>query len=198
MLVVIIATVLISFCLLVLNYLQKSNRLPVSQTRRLAHILSGVYSLVIYPAVEKKWFLIVCAGFAIIMIISRSKNFFTCVHAIDRQTYGENLFSVSMFLTALLAGDETTIFMIATLILTFADVAAGWSGDLLKSKKKTVVGSGAFFLVSTTILLIFQVPIGLSVILSLLLTVVEYLSKWGLDNLLIPVVATLVLRIFGV
>ncbi len=88
-------------------------------------------------------------------------------------------------------------------MLGFSDALASLVGSrfgkhhfLIINNKKTFEGSTAFFF--TTILILFFLGIfgTLGVILSLLLTLFEAVLVFGLDNLVVPVIAALLFKLF--
>lgn len=131
---------------------------------------------------------------------------------VDRRSSGDLCFPVAVAILFLVARDNSILYFVPLLILTFADPAAalvgtrygftrlGWSQGA-----KSLEGSVAFFFVAFFSahfpLFLMDDAAGAeallaAALLSLLLTVVEAAARDGLDNLLIPVCGLFLLRVF--
>jgi dolichol kinase len=134
------------------------------------------------------------------------------IHGVDRKSLGEIYFVVAVGGLFLFSSGDPLLFCIPMLILTFADVAAGVAGLYCGSLRfrtvageKSIEGSFAFFLTAflcthTALLLFTEMGRGETLLsalaMGLFLTLVEAVAGNGLDNLLIPLVAFLLLKTY--
>jgi phytol kinase len=132
------------------------------------------------------------------------------LYGIQRVSFGEVYFPLSICLLFVLAGHNALLYSIPVLTLTFADTAAAAAGKRFGRLRypapggyKSLEGSAAFF-VTACICALGPLALALrgaslsavfvAIALSLLLTAVEAMSFGGLDNLLIPILGYLFLQ----
>jgi len=137
------------------------------------------------------------------------KMFAPCLN-VQRLTFGAPLFGLSFFIMYILSADNKTLYLICCSILTFADTAAALVGTrfpvgqfkVLQSHK-SISGCIAFFLTSSICILIPLVSLGhfnistdvnISVYLASIITCIEAIAVFGLDNLFIPISAFYLLQ----
>jgi len=164
-------------------------------TRRVVHVFSGLSTLLDFLLLPGPWFLALIAISLVGIAASQKFGWLTSVHEVRRRTYGEVFLPVGTLSTYAATSGEPRLFIPALLIMTFADAASGITSDLLRLQRKSLRGSAVFFAVATGILLGFATPIWHAVLFAFVLTVVERISKWGSDNLTIPLAAGLLLRL---
>jgi dolichol kinase len=145
-----------------------------------------------------------------VMFLSKNKNILTSIHHVSRKTYGEIYFPLSIVITALFFPIRY-VFIYAILIMAISDGFASVVGQkyarktysILKSQK-SYVGSFTFFALSLIIgiFVLYSLNIEntaisflISFICAAILTIVEGALSYGLDNLLIPPLAALLLEI---
>ncbi|HSX45935.1 MAG TPA: hypothetical protein VLG27_02940 [Candidatus Saccharimonadia bacterium] len=145
-------------------------------------------------------------AFVVVVLISKALNIFTAIHSVQRLTWGELCFALSVGTVAFATHDKW-IYMASLLQMSIADGLAAVVGvrfgrsntyTILK-RTKSMVGTLTFFVASVIILTVYkkysgdhlttQFIIGLSVLASLL----ENVSINGLDNLFVPLVVALFL-----
>lgn len=140
------------------------------------------------------------------MAVSQRLNLLRSIHGVRRSTLGEVCFPLAISITALLFPDRA-VFAYAIVTMAVSDVAAWAAGRRfgtvrlpLPGSSKTYAGSAAFFGATLVIgaVLLPRLSHGVSPALllgapvALAATVVEALSRRGLDNLLVsPVTAAL-------
>ena len=122
------------------------------------------------------------------------KSLGTVLYGVERKSYGEFFYVVSVLLIFYLSKGDKILFSIPILILTFADKQLATENE----DKKSLEGSFAFFIVAfmatLTPLLLFS-EVGRSELLSIALIVgfnialIEMIASNGNDNLLIPLTA---------
>jgi len=186
--------------------------------RKLMHIGSGMVALSIPWLFQTTWpVLLLCAasvaGLLAIKYLKYLKhNIGRVVGEVKRESSGDIYFPLTIAVLFLLSKGDPLFYSIPIMILTFADAAAALVGIFYgvlhyetRDGLKTIEGSLAFFLVAFFCaylpMLIFT-DLGskeiflIAFLLAFLLMIVEAAVGWkGLDNLLIPVIGFLVLKV---
>lgn len=174
--------------------------------RKTVHMLVGVLvSLWPYYLTWNEIRLISLAFLAVVAV-SKLLNIFASIHEVERFSIGEISFALAVGLITYVT-KTNWIYTAALLQMSLADGVAAIVGVHYGHKnsykvfgaKKSIAGTLAFFVTSIAILLIidYLAKANLSLILmlgvSLLVTMVENVAVYGLDNLLIPLVTALIL-----
>ncbi|GAB2465708.1 dolichol kinase [Conyzicola lurida] len=194
-----VATVVLVALMLVLELLVRRRGVGPETTRRIAHVLACLYGVFAHSVLPPWLFVAACSLFVVALVISRRRGLLAAVHTTRRRSLGEVYLPGGIIIAALagaVAGSDG-VFLAAILILSFADVAAGVTGDLLRSTTKTWWGSLAFFVVAGVITLVCGFSPLASVTVALAATAAERVSTRGLDNLTVPVVAGVLLALFA-
>ncbi len=196
-----LALCLFSFSLLyiVLEVLRRRALLRQVVTRKLAHLGSALLILTFYPLLTKVVFLVVTFIFFGLFIFSYRHKILSSVHTSRYTTYGELFFPVGVISTALFFYQAPFIFTTSILVLGIADALAGYYDSFFE--RKTLSGR-LIFLIATVVLLSlqtahYQIPLSYTtiVLVSTLVTLSEYLSPKGLDNLTIPLSLSVLLSL---
>ena len=182
--------------------------------RKAIHACNSIIAFSLYVLDKSEVLLIVAISGSIIVLFdcirinSKSVNFF--YNSIfgkvtrdfeDRRLTGASYVMIGSFFV--LCFFETTVCIPALLIMSFSDTAAAIVGKLYgKTKifKKSLEGSFAFFMVSFIIILCFipDIDLTFSIIAIIVVTIVELLPKFGLDdNLLIPIISAFIISMGG-
>jgi phytol kinase len=170
-------------------------------SRKLAHVLAGTSAAFLPVFMSFREIMILSLVFLPVMVISKRRNLFTSIHAVDRETYGEIFFPISIFLVAWWF-PGTQIFTYGVLIMSISDGFASIIGQKYGKKqyrlwqsKKSYVGSIVFF--GTALLIGLVVAPSVSVLnvcsLAAILTFTEAILSGGLDNLILPPLASALL-----
>lgn len=198
-------------------FLRRRGALGPEASRKAVHIGSGVVALPLPWLFADVWpVLALCAASATALVVVRLRPALrdgvgAALHAVERTSWGEVLFPVSIGALFALAHGEPAMYVIPLAVLTFADAAAALVGTRVglvrfrtAEAQKSVAGSLAFlavtFGVTLAALLAFDVAtvqraLLLAAISSVLLTLLEAVSFRGLDNLLLPVLGYVMLRV---
>jgi len=195
------------FILLIFSeYLWRKKILSSEITRKLIHIVVGVF--VAFWPLFMSWLSIelISIAFIVVVLISLKTKLFKSIHSVDRSTWGELLFAVAIGLLSLTVHTRW-IFAAAMLHLSLADGLAAIFGShfghglryQIFGDPKSVVGSLTFLIVSTLILVFVGVEWGQaswSIVawLPLLTTATENIAVHGTDNLFVPLIVALGLR----
>lgn len=209
----IIASLLgIFLIMLISEWLYNRKMLMVEDRRKFVHILSGVF-IAFWPH-WMSWFAIEIVGMLIVLgvVINRKYDFFKFSKHIQRETYGEYFFGLAVTACALLT-HNMVFFAIAMLILALSDGFAALVGKhydkntkyTVFGNTKTVAGTLTFWFVTICIIgtgALFAhdfIPLTnyywLVVVLPPLLCLVENVFVWGLDDLAVPILTVVVLRL---
>jgi dolichol kinase len=105
-----------------------------------------------------------------------------------------------VFMSLIWLPKDFTFFIFGMLVLTISDAVAALVGKLWAKKKilsseKTYLGSFAF-LISTIILLLVIIGfnnLNLIILISIILTLLEFILIYGIDNIFLPIVASYLL-----
>jgi len=183
--------------------------------RKIVHVGSGLLALSL-PWLFTTWWpvVIACGVSAIGLAVLRHTNWFPVrlrevIGSVDRESGGEFYFPLAIAMLFLLAGADPLLYCIPVLILTFADTAAAVVGlrfgcTHYRSTRghKSVEGSLAFFVVSFlctySVLLRFSDLTGfdslqIAVAVAVVTMLTEAIATDGLDNLLSPLIALVLL-----
>ena len=177
--------------------------------RKLVHMGAGV--IIAFTPYFMEWTyikLLALLFIAVVLIVSRYK-FFKSIQSVKRSTKGEILFAIGILICALLE-PANWIFVAAVLHLAVADALAAVVGIrwgkrtryTLLSHGKSMLGSLTFFYVSMAIMFaayIFVDPVNYPelfkalVLAPAVLTFIENVSWYGLDNVTIPIMTIILL-----
>jgi phytol kinase len=147
-------------------------------------------------------------AFLVGIILSKSLHIFQAIHSVQRPTWGEIFFAIAVGAVALTTHNKW-IYLAALLQMSLADGLAAVVGIrygqrrryLVFGHTKSLAGTVTFLVVSLAILMIFNQLSGSYVSLPLMLGVaaiaslIENLGVFGLDNLLVPLVVAVALRL---
>ncbi|HET6746805.1 MAG TPA: hypothetical protein VFH06_01725 [Candidatus Saccharimonadales bacterium] len=185
-----------------IEYIARKTAVVTEVSRKLAHILAGI-SAAFLPLVLPYPSIALLAGvFLIVMMISRKLHVFTSIHDVTRRSYGELFFPIVIGGMALIF-PQNILYMYGVLVMALADGLAGLLGTFygratysLGRAQKSYLGSGVFFLVCVGIGWV-MTPQESVIIIAIILTCVEAVSSKGLDNLLLPPIAAILMAALG-
>ncbi|HLZ61075.1 MAG TPA: hypothetical protein VKR06_29345 [Ktedonosporobacter sp.] len=198
-----------------LTLYQRWRPLAPETSRKLFHIGGGLTTLTFPWVFASGWPVLILALITIPSLLALKYmhtfkgNLGLVLYRVDRRSFGEIYFPLSVCLLFVIAGNNPLLFSIPVLILTLADPMAAIIGGhygqlryLTIKGKKSIEGSLAFFLVAFFCvhipLLLFTTTgrveaVLIAALVGLLVMLVEAVSCDGLDNLLIPIVSYLLL-----
>lgn len=191
-----------------LSLYQRWQPLAPETSRKLFHIGGGLTTLTFPWVFASAWPVILLALITIPSLLALKYirafkgNLGTVLYRVDRKSFGELYFPLSVCLLFVVAQANALLFLIPILILTLADpmaaVIGGRYGRLrykITRGQKSVEGSAAFFLVAFPSVL-FPLLLGtttgrveallIAVLVGLLVMLAEAVAWEGLDNLFIP------------
>ncbi|HEY3289235.1 MAG TPA: phosphatidate cytidylyltransferase [Anaerolineae bacterium] len=194
--------------------LRRAFRFPVEFTRKFVHIGVGMWSWGTVVLFQNKWFAIIPpAAFIIINYISYRRGLIKTLETGDRSNLGTVYFPIAFTALILLFFDTGKVVFVAALMpMTWGDAFAAIVGRMKGAHKYTVFGSTRSLEGSLVMLFLSLIALWITLAVffpaeparlfwialpvSVLVTVVEAISPFGLDNLLVPAAGAL--GIFGI
>ena len=202
---------------LLLNKLEKSEKLNSEVIRKILHIGSGIGGLTLPFIFEKKSSVIILGAVFLVLLISirivkhNVAGFKKVLETKNRKTFGDIYFIISIMGLWLVSSDDKVMYALPLIILMFSDAFAALIGEFYSKYKfntgfgvKSIEGSVTFFLTTYFICINFflffsdieSINIVLvSLLLSILTMILEIISWNGLDNLFVPFFVYLFLRL---
>lgn len=190
------------------EYLRRVHLLHTEVTRKFIHITVAGWAASWPFFMEWKQIQLISLLMFVGIVLSRGMHLFRAIHGVQRRTWGELFFAMSIGLAAVLARDEWT-FAAAMLVMGVADGFAALAGTLIDGRRYRVFGhtksfhGTAVFFVCTLVILVAcsmpgNFPIGLVgfVLLPAIASVFENISIAGTDNLFVPLVVMLGIGLF--
>ena len=175
--------------------------------RKLMHVGTGLFALVMPWLFPDRWPVYMLIGATmIVMLILRLPRFSNglgaALHSVERTSYGDFLLALSVGFCFLLARENTLFYVLPIAVLTLADAAAALAGTTYGTKRyvvedgeKSIEGSVVFFVVTLLVaiicfLFLSKLPpsniLMLCVMVAAFGTLVEAQSWRGFDNLFLP------------
>ena len=208
MIAAILAVLVVFGLLMISEYLWRIRKIRSEFTRKFVHITVGTF--VAFWPFFLSWHYIELLSVAFLVVVSFSRllYIFHSIHRVPRKTHGEVLFAIGVGATALIT-HEPWVFMVAILHLSLADGLAAVVGTHYQrpgkykvlNHTKSVLGTLTFWLVSVLILSVYVLLHGprdlwpVIIWLPPLAALIENIGIGGSDNLLVPVVVAVVLRL---
>jgi phytol kinase len=204
-----ILTVAAVFVLLCVSELWwRGAKVHTELSRKFIHITVG--SFVAFWPFFLSWHQIelLSLAFLIVVAISKYLHILKAIHSVQRPTWGELFFAIAVGLIAFITHDKW-IYMTALLQMSLADGLAAIVGlrygkkhkYLVFGQVKSIIGTSTFFVVSLATLLIYMhfghtnVNLIALFCLAVVASLLENLGAWGLDNVFVPLVIAVSLRI---
>ena len=213
---IVVLTAFILFFLL-LNQLEKSEKLNSEFIRKILHIGSGIGGLALPFIFEKKSSVIILGAIFLMLLISirivkhKITGFKKVLETKNRKTFGDIYFIISIIGLWIVSSEDKVMYALPLIILMFSDAFAALIGEFYSKYKfntgfrtKSIEGSVTFFLTTYFICINFflffsdirSINIVLvSLLLSILTMILEVISWNGLDNLFVPLFVYLFLRL---
>lgn len=182
-------------------------------TRKVIHIGVGMLSWALHYLFDSPWYFIGTAvAFMILNFLDWRYGYFAAMSSSDRSNLGTVYFPFAAAIVAYLFWDQPPLMVAALMPLTWGDGLAPAVGKAygrrpytVRNHQRTVEGSIGFFVAGFIFTWLALWVIGGSpainpaaallpaLVVTLVTTLVEAVSIWGLDNLTITAVATLIL-----
>lgn len=175
-------------------------------SRKFVHVTVG--SFVAFWPFYLSWTQIEMLGGAFLIVVSLSKylKLFQAIHSVQRPTWGEAFFALSVLVIALITHNKW-IYATSILQMSLADGLAAIIGIRYGHRQnysvlghtKSILGTLTFFVTSLLILLGYSHFSGVElssvtlIAISVLASLFENIAAFGLDNLLVPLIVALLL-----
>jgi phytol kinase len=205
----VVATVLVVLGLLVINeHWFRTRKVRDEVSRKFIHLSVGTF-VAAWPF-YLSWNEIRLLSVAFLVVVGVSKYFkiFKAIHSVTRPTWGEIFFAISVGLLTYITHSKG-IYAVCLLQMAWADGLAAIVGTKygkpyeykVFGHTKSLVGSGTFMFVSYVLLLGYTLSstslgIGTSLGIAIIATMAENVAIAGLDNLIVPLVVALLIRLF--
>lgn len=186
--------------LLVVEITKRRLSLSPSITRKVSHIGAALICAASPLFLEKNLIVFACLGFAIVMFLSHRTSFFSSIHPVRRKTFGEVFLPLGEAISAtIFLPQSVEAFQYGVLVMGLSDAFAGFVGEkygrhqiIIFNNRKSLEGSLAFLLTTIFLTFLFAPSLGSHLILiPLVLTLIELILGYGMDNLAIPIFAAL-------
>jgi phytol kinase len=197
-----ISIIILGFVLLffLANKVLHAVNLKKEYIRKLGHVGFCAAMFLLSFFVSAEIIVSLCLGFGLVLFFSKKFNYLSGIHKhhVERQSFGELYLPLSVAVSALLfLPQHLDAFQFGLVVTGLADVAAELVGihygkhKIPLVRNKSWQGSFGFFL-TTLIICFFLLKSGSvsAILISLILSVIEALLSFGLDNLILPVLAT--------
>ena len=177
--------------------------------RKLVHMSAAVVAAFLPLVVSFTEIAVLGVLFAGVMALSARLRVFNAIHGVSRRTYGEVYFPLGITVLALVCPSALS-FAYGVLVLGLADGLAALVGERLGRRavpllqtRKTLWGSGTFLVVCFALGAVLLIGAGMSppfaslaaAAMALALTPVELSLEHGLDNLVLPALAGLLVAV---
>ena len=210
-----IPLVLLILAMFILSRINSRHIIVRELKRKALHICVGLTAISFPLFLNETWKIITAVGLvlawlmAVRQIPAFRRHFGSVLHDIRRKSLGEIYFALSIGGLLLLTKNEPILFVIPILILGLADALAAIVGNIFPigplagiARGKTAAGCIAFFVVAFAVSYWSLVSIAglhmfhamaVATSLAIATCVMEAISRRGIDNLLVPAMAYLIL-----
>jgi phytol kinase len=208
------------FCFIIYaaEYLHKHYAIIPEYTRKMAHSLATLSSLIFLFTIKSHWYILILGlFFFLLLLVAKRKMLFNSIDAVNRKTGGSYLLPVSVYIVFYISNTSgnNLLFILPILLLGISDPLAGFVGTYFRNRikkitlfnfqlDKTIIGSSAFFISALIISMItlylfdyeFQQILILSILITGVTTITELLSPYGTDNLTVPLITVFLLSLY--
>ena len=197
-----ISGLFVGLCVAV-EVLARRVRLSPELLRKLVHMSAAVFTAMLPLVISFAEIAALGLAFAALMALSLRVGIFNAIHGVSRTTYGEICFPLGIAALAVVCPSELP-FAFGVLVLGICDSLAALVGGRygrrvvpLVETRKTLWGTGTFLVACFALGVMLMLPAGASVsyalaaaaAMAIALTPVELFLTYGLDNLVLPIVA---------
>lgn len=180
-------------------------------TRKVVHVGVGMWAVGTVLLFENRWMaLIPPVSFVVLNYISYRLETFKAMESENKSNLGTVYFPLAFCVVIIWFWPRPDLIVAALMPLTWGDAMASVLGQRyghlhyrIFNHSRTVEGSVSMFVFSfiSTLLALWILPlptgfllsVGLALLIAILATLTEAVSPWGLDNLSVPAVSSLIL-----
>lgn len=180
--------------------------LSAETQRKLVHVSVGIFALILPLFLDRKSFtvfaLFALAALLLLRVAPIRKTYGAAVHSVERSSWGDILFLVSVSVLFFLAAGDPILYVLPLAVVTISDACAAVIGTEYgrrkfgtKDRTKSIEGTTVFFIVTWIVCVIIMILtpsiereniIPLATIIAAFSALVEASSWRGLDNLFVP------------
>lgn len=170
--------------------------LSTNVSRRVTHIGAALIATISPLFLNQPIIVIACLFFAGLVLVSRKTTLLSSIHDVERKSFGDVFLPLGEALSAIVfLPHNIAAFQFGVLVMGISDAFAGLGGEKFGKHKvhflgnaKSLEGSAIFFICTLILALLFTPIFGYQLIMiAATLTIVEFLSIYGLDNLVLPI-----------
>jgi len=191
--------------------LRKVGHYTLNFTRKFVHIAVGMWAFGTVSLFHNRWMAVIPPTvFILLNYLSYRQGIFNAIESKNRSNLGTVYFPIAFSLIILLLWEDPNLLVASLMPLTWGDAMAAILGKAygqieytIFNQVRSVEGSVSMFLFSliSTVGALWLLPpniagwqnLGLAFTTALAATLTEAISPWGLDNLTIPAVSSLIL-----
>ena len=188
-------TVLLSYSLMfiLIEAIKRKSQFSSEITRKMLHVTFGIATILWSNYLTKSEFILFADIFLIFFIINYKKKLMQSLNTTNRKTFGEITYVLGLLVYALLLYSQRNYFIFGILILMIPDATAGLINHFLKIPFKEAFHIFSYAIITFTIAILF-LPLNFTLLFVFILTVVEFFSSYGLDNLTVPIAFSLLIK----
>jgi phytol kinase len=192
------------------EYLRRIKKFDGEGTRKLSHFGAGIIIMAFPWLFQSHWTVaLLSCNFFLILLIGKYTGLLSSVHDVERRTGGAYYYPLAVYSTFWLSKGDAILFCLPMSILAVADAGAALVGKRIGKRKYTVYdgkrsfeGSLTFFVLALTLSIAMLGVSGhpgwpemllVALAIAIFTTSLESISILGIDNLMIPYGAFLVL-----
>lgn len=180
---IIVSFLMFFFCI---EIIKRKYSIPTEISRKVIHIGSGFGALYWAKYISQFEFMIACSTFIILFLGLRKRRLLTALYPETWKTYGEITYVVGLMVLAFFYYENPHIFLLGVLIMMIPDSLAGLVHHFIDKPYRKHYHM-MFYFISTAIIVYFFLPVFSILPFVIVLTLTEYYSGYGLDNLTVPV-----------
>lgn len=212
-LALVLAFLYVSLILALGEGLRRGLHLSVEFTRKFVHVGVGMIAfLLVWLFQTWQWAIIPPLAFIVINYISYRRQIFAGMETGERGQLGTVYFPISFAILIPLLWAFPALLVASLMPMTWGDAFAAIVGKRWGAHKFTILGQtrsvegslamfGLSFVATFIALIVFAQPIGTSLVIACLVafvvTIVEAVSPFGIDNLTVPLTSALVLYLLS-
>ena len=182
---------------------KRKSRLSSDVTRRVTHIGAALIAALAPLFIGQQAIIIACLFFAGALLLARRSAVFSSIHDVKRTTFGDVYLPLGEAISAVIFLPHAVLaFQFGALVMGISDAVAGLVGERFGrhhvtffSNTKSLEASLAFFASTLILVLLFVPAFSYQIILiATILTLVEFVLIYGLDNLVLPIIGSILIQ----
>ena len=179
--------------------------LPTNVSRRVTHIGASLIAAASPLFLNQLTIVIACLFFAGLIFFGRKTTLLSSIHDVERRSFGDVFLPLGEAVSAIVfLPHSIAAFQFGILVMGISDAFAGLGGEKFGKHKihffgnhKSIEGSIIFFICTLILALLFAPVFSHQVIIvSAILTIVEFLAIYGFDNLVLPTLGAFLILSF--